>query len=97
MQALVDSIKYLSEDLPPGLKDHVTRTRVLGRELALIHGADIDKCDLAIKAHDLFRHNTDQELLKSSSDLNITVDYVEQNDPILGDVGEKHFGSCAGP
>ena len=83
MQTLVDSITYLSEDLPPGLKDHVTRTRILGNELALIHGADIDKCDLAIKAHDLFRHNTDQELLKNSSDLNITVDYVEQNDPIL--------------
>ncbi len=83
MQALVDSIKYLSEDLPDGLKDHIARACMIGKELALIHGADTDKCDLAIKAHDLFRHNTDQELLSRSSDLNITIGYVERNDPIL--------------
>ena len=83
MHVLADSIAYLSEDLPPGLKDHISRTCVLGKELALLHSADIHKCDLAIKAHDLFRHNTNGELLKKSNDLNIDIGYLERNDPIL--------------
>ena len=83
LQALFDSIKYLSNNLPEELKDHIARTCKLGEELALIHGADTGKCDLAIKAHDLFRHNTDQELLSRSSDWNITIGSVEHNDPIL--------------
>ena len=83
MQTLFDSIGYLSEPLPEGLKDHIARTCKLGEELALIHGADVVRCDIAIKAHDLFRHNTDEELLRRSRELNITIGSVEHNDPIL--------------
>ena len=71
------------EALPEGLKDHVNRTRTLAAELAHFHKVDALSCDVAMAAHDLYRHWPNSDLLKKCLRQEMPVDEIETNAPFL--------------
>ena len=82
------------------MEDHVNRIRSLAKELTSNHEADILKCDLAVAAHDLYRHWPNVSLLDESVKESIQVDDIEASEPILlhGAVASnwlKRYANCA--
>ena len=69
--------------LPRGLREHVERTRVVGRELAERHDVDARAVDIAVAAHDLFRAAEDADLLSLAGEHSLEIDPVERQVPML--------------
>ena len=69
--------------LPRGLRDHVFRARVVGRDLAAVAGVDVERANFALAAHDLFRAGSSEDLLAAAADFGIVPDFVERAAPWL--------------
>ena len=80
---LPDFVTFRLKELPKGLFDHITRTRIFAREIANVHGVDESTADLAAACHDLARDLSPVDLLTEAERLSIPIDQVERNTPIL--------------
>ena len=69
--------------LPQALRDHVARARAVGRDLAAAVGADAERVDFALAAHDLYRAAPAGDLLAAAAGFGITPDAVERAAPWL--------------
>ncbi len=69
--------------LPEGLRDHIERSRGVGRELAGRFGVDAVKVDLGVAAHDLARAMKPDDLLWEAGRLGLDVHPVEKRHPVL--------------
>ena len=83
MAALPPAIEGRLRELPQGLRDHIERSRVVGRELAKRFGVDAAKVDLAVAAHDLARAMRPDDLLGEAGRLGLDVHPVEERHPVL--------------
>tara|TARA_B100001971_G_scaffold87935_1_gene81206 strand:- start:97 stop:711 length:615 start_codon:yes stop_codon:yes gene_type:complete len=83
MNILHSCIETRLAQLPAGLRDHIERARVVGRELAARHDVDADAIDVGITAHDLARAMDDKALLDEAELLRIDVMPIERQAPIL--------------
>ena len=83
MNILHSCIETRLAQLPVGLRDHIERARVVGRELAARHDVDADAIDVGIAAHDLARAMDDKALLDEAELLRIDVMPIERQAPIL--------------
>ncbi len=71
------------ERLPRELREHVQRVRGIAVALALRHGLDPQKADLAAAAHDLARAVNTRELLKQTRLAVLPMHPVEKALPVL--------------
>ena len=69
--------------LPEGLRDHIERSREVGRGLARRFGVDEAKVDLGVAAHDLARAMKPNDLLREAGRLGLGVHPVEEIHPVL--------------
>ena len=83
MSDLPDSIESRLIELPSGLRDHVERSREVGRELAIRHGVDARQVDIGIAAHDLARAVRKPVLLQEAERLGLQVSFVDRHQPLL--------------
>ncbi len=89
MRPLPDAVEARLRELPRGLFQHVERVREITRDLAAVHGLDVERSDLAAAAHDLARAYRGDELLESASAYGIPVRPIDRASPVLlhGPVG----------
>ncbi len=94
----INTVESRLGTLPRGLRDHVERARAVGRDLALVHGVDVDRVDFALAAHDLFRGASSQELISEAAGLERTPDEIERAVPWLlhGPVAARWLRTNAG-
>ncbi len=83
MHPQIEALRAASARLPRGLAQHIERVVAEARRLALLHGADQERAALAAWGHDIARALTPAELLAEARRLNLTVDPVEEEAPIL--------------
>ncbi|MCH8063913.1 MAG: HD domain-containing protein, partial [Chloroflexi bacterium] len=83
MAELPPAIEGRLRELPQGLRDHIERSRDVGRELAERFGVDAAKVDLAVAAHDLARAMRPDGLLSEAGRLGLDVHPVEERHPVL--------------
>ena len=69
--------------LPRGLRNHVARARAVGRDLAAAIGADVERVDFALAAHDLYRAASAEDLLAAAGAFGMSPDAVERAAPWL--------------
>ena len=69
--------------LPEGLRDHIERSREVGRGLARRFAVDAAKVDLGVAAHDLARAMKPDDLLREAGRLGLDVHPVEKRHPVL--------------
>ncbi len=81
--AIPEAVEAKLTTLPQGLREHVERTRVVGRELAERHDVDARAVDIAVAAHDLFRAAKGEELLSHAEGYGLEIDAVERQVPSL--------------
>ena len=81
--ALPSTVERRLRDLPKGLRDHVERSRMVGRELALVHGVDPDRVDQGVASHDLARGLNRESLLDEAHSAGLQPDAVEVENPVL--------------
>jgi predicted HD superfamily hydrolase involved in NAD metabolism len=70
-------------ELPDRLQAHIERARVVGRELSELFGADVERVDLAIAGHDLYRAASDEEMLSVADQRGIVPGALEIEQPLL--------------
>jgi predicted HD superfamily hydrolase involved in NAD metabolism len=77
--------------LPAGLQAHIHRATSVAIELAPLHGVDLNLAILAIKAHDIARAMTNEDLMVSATHWGLPIGVVECHVPILlhGPVGAE--------
>ena len=75
--------------LPSNLGLHISRVRVIARQLAEVHGVNVELADLTAAAHDIARHLPARQLIEEAERLNIPVGEFERAAPIVlhGPVG----------
>lgn len=73
----------LVQGLPPGLRDHIYRTRETALTLANRHGVDTTRVELAVMGHDLFRAVEDSQLLQEARAKGLAIHPVEERVPML--------------
>lgn len=83
MAELPAAIEGRLRDLPQGLRDHIERSREVGRELAGRFGVDAAKVDLGVAAHDLARAMKPDDLLREAGRIGLDVHPVEERHPVL--------------
>jgi predicted HD superfamily hydrolase involved in NAD metabolism len=71
------------DDLPRGLRDHVLRVVEEARRLAVGHGVDVERAEIAALGHDLVRGRSPDELLALAPEHGIEPSDVERAEPIL--------------
>ena len=73
-----DKLPYSIQDelikLPESLKEHIERSRFVGKHIAIIHDIDLYSVDLAIATHDLAKNLTSTELLDECEKIGIVVE-----------------------
>ena len=69
--------------LPKGLREHIERSREVGRSLARRHNVDAGRVDIGIAAHDLARALNGDALLEQAKRYGLRLHPVEQRSPIL--------------
>ena len=69
--------------LPRGLREHVERVRAVGRDLVVTTGADVERIDFALAAHDLYRAAPAEDLLAAAAGFSMAPDAVERAAPWL--------------
>jgi predicted HD superfamily hydrolase involved in NAD metabolism len=86
---LPPSLQSRLDALPKGLQQHIERVRGIAREMAALHGIDVDRAELTAAAHDVARHIAGPRLIEEAERLGIEIDPVERAVPILlhGPVG----------
>ena len=77
------AIEARLRELPQGLRDHIERSRDVGRELAVRFGVDAAKVDLGVATHDLARAMRPDDLLSEARRLGLDVHPVEERHPVL--------------
>ena len=65
------------------MREHIECVRGLARELAALHGIDVERTDLAAAAHDLARALDDDTLLESAHGYGIEPSPVDRGKPVL--------------
>ena len=87
----LEDLRFLWEGLPEGLLGHLTRVSGLAGKLAQRWGVDPEAAELAGFLHDLARAQTPQGLLERARTLDMPVDPVEEQFPLLlhGRVGAR--------
>ena len=80
---LPDAIDARLKILPPGLKDHIERSREVSQELAIRHNVDARLADMGTAAHDLARSLSRDGLLAEAERLDLPLGLVEEREPIL--------------
>ena len=83
MTDLPDPIDARLKILPPGLKDHIERSREVSQELAVRHNVDARLADIGTAAHDLARSLGRDRLLTEAERLSLPLGLVEEREPIL--------------
>ena len=83
MAELPPAIEARLRDLPQGLRDHIERSRDVGRELAARFGVNAAKVDLGVATHDLARAMRPDGLLSEARRLGLDVHPVEERHPVL--------------
>lgn len=83
MPELLPAVDRRLRVLPEGLRDHIERSREVGRELARRFGVDAKKVDLGVAAHDLARAMKPDDLLGEAGRLGLDVHPVERRHPVL--------------
>lgn len=63
--------------------EHTLRVCKEAEMLAVIYGADAEKCKIASLIHDMAKNLSDRELLKSSINIGIDIDEIQYNFPQL--------------
>ena len=63
--------------------EHIERARVVGRDLAEIHGVDVEKVDFALATHDLARALSSEQLLAEAKRRKLELTLLETREPIL--------------
>ena len=69
--------------LPRGLREHVERSRDIGRNLAARHGVDPTRVDTGVAAHDIARALKSDALLEQAERFGLQLHPVEERFPIL--------------
>ncbi len=80
---LINVVEKELSRLPIGLQEHIYRTRILSRKVAESHGAETEKCDLGVAAHDIARHWTEDNLITEARRLGLDITEVENAEPLL--------------
>ncbi len=70
-------------ELPEQLQAHIQRARMLGRELSALFNADPERVDLALAGHDIYRAESDVEMLGISDLRGIVPGTLEIEQPLL--------------
>lgn len=83
MASLPSSIAFRLSQIPKGVRDHVERSRKVGRELATLHETDIASVDEGIAAHDLARAFNPDTLIQEAYKYGINPSPIEHLDPVL--------------
>ena len=83
MAELPPAIEARLRDLPQGLRDHIGRSRDVGRELAARFGVNAAKVDLGVATHDFARATRPDDLLSEARRLGLDVHPVEERHPVL--------------
>ncbi len=83
MSELPSVIESRLRALPKGLREHIERSREIGRNLALRHNVDAARVDLGVAAHDLARALNGEALLEQAERYGLRLHPVEQRSPIL--------------
>ncbi len=80
---LPDAIDARLRELPYGLREHIERSRVVARELAVRYNVDAWSADIGTAAHDLARAVDSRTLLSEAESMGLHIGYVERREPIL--------------
>ena len=83
MTDLPPQVQRRIAEQPEALRRHLARTAQIARDLALEHGLDAHKAELAGACHDLARAVEPDTLLEEARRLGIDVGPVEQKLPVL--------------
>ena len=83
MSEIPSVIKSRLLALPKGLREHIERSREIGRSLAQRHNVDVARVDIGIAAHDLARALNGDALLEQAERYGLRLHPVEQRSPIL--------------
>jgi len=70
-------------ELPEQLQAHIQRARMLGRELSALFNADPERVDLALAGHDIYRAESDVEMLEIADLRGIVPGTLEIEQPLL--------------
>ena len=79
------------ESLPGKLRAHIFRVRDVGLDLAVRHGIDEDRTELAILGHDVARAAKKSEILRQANRFELSLLDIERKSPITlhGPVGAE--------
>ena len=80
---LLSKIENRISELPQGLQEHIARTRNLARDIASFYGTDLNRCDIAVAAHDIVRHLKADELINCAKQYAINIAELDYKQPIL--------------
>ena len=83
MSEIPSVIKSRLLALPKGLREHIERSREIGRSLAQRHSVDTTRVDIGVAAHDLARALNGDALLEQAERYGLRLHPVEQRSPIL--------------
>lgn len=83
MSQILPGIESRLRSLPGELRDHVARARVLGADLAELHGGDAAKVDLALAVHDLARALDPDRMVDEARRLGVEAHAVAWSNPLL--------------
>ena len=70
-------------ELPEQLQAHIQRARMLGRDLSALFNADPERVDLALAGHDIYRAESDVEMLGIADLRGIVPGTLEIEQPLL--------------
>lgn len=75
--------------MPADLREHVERVRATSAQLAVRHGVDLERAELAALGHDICRITPGRELIALARDLGVPVGPIEEAVPMFlhGPVG----------
>ena len=83
MSDLPPAVEKRLRELPEGLREHIERSREVGRSLAAAFGVDVAKVDLGVAAHDLARAMKPDDLLAEARRIGLDLHPVETRHPVL--------------
>ena len=83
MTELPPAIERRINQLPSGLRDHISRARLAGRGLAERHQVDLTQTDLGVASHDLARALQGRELLREANRFGVSISDIERVNPVL--------------
>ena len=76
-------IEHIERNLPSSLQKHIYRSCEVGRLLCKIHDVDTEKVEIALLGHDLYRANSDIDMLSAAEEKEIEISNIEKDSPLL--------------